>query len=193
MAKNIYGKFDFDLSFQKGVNVIIGDNDTGKTTIIEILRAVQYHIALYSSDHEIARLRFDRLALSFSNGQTIEYRKKSDLFNKHNPIRNDDILLVDRLQEKISNVFQSVGSNKRFHNYPDKKLLSGGHESLYDTANRAIRCKDVLLLDCPEYGLDVSTQYELLPALEKISNQLIITTHSPILINRVDKERIIRL
>ncbi|MFI8035679.1 AAA family ATPase, partial [Acinetobacter sp. ABJ_C3_5] len=39
-AKNIYGLFNFDLKLNKKLNIIIGSNGTGKTTVLKIILSI---------------------------------------------------------------------------------------------------------------------------------------------------------
>jgi DNA repair exonuclease SbcCD ATPase subunit len=37
IGRGIYGRFDFQLEFEPGINVVYGMNGTGKTTLLSIL------------------------------------------------------------------------------------------------------------------------------------------------------------
>ena len=40
IGKSVRGHFDFDISFRKGVNFLIGDNGSGKTTVLRLIKGM---------------------------------------------------------------------------------------------------------------------------------------------------------
>ncbi|WP_373350799.1 AAA family ATPase [Acinetobacter bereziniae] len=63
-AKKIFGVFDFNIGFNKDINIIIGKNGTGKTTLLKII------IAIFSKDYiYLSKIKFDSIVLSFRDDE----------------------------------------------------------------------------------------------------------------------------
>ena len=73
MVVGLYGKFDMDISFTNGVNIVYGVNGAGKTTMLHILANVA------SLDLERFRwLPFQSITLEISEGPTIHIETKPE-------------------------------------------------------------------------------------------------------------------
>lgn len=65
-AEGIYGVFDFNIDFNKDINILIGKNGTGKTTLLKII------IAIFSKDYIfLSKVKFKYIKLRFENDNKI--------------------------------------------------------------------------------------------------------------------------
>lgn len=65
-AIGIHGRFDIDLSFQDGINIIHGSNGTGKTTLLHILaNAVNEDFRCFGY------LKFQKITITLDDNTTI--------------------------------------------------------------------------------------------------------------------------
>ncbi|HFF4707125.1 TPA: hypothetical protein ACGC5B_003946, partial [Acinetobacter baumannii] len=61
-AKKVFGIFDFNIDFNQDINLIIGKNGTGKTTLLKII------IAIFSKDYiYLSQINFESIELNFQN------------------------------------------------------------------------------------------------------------------------------
>lgn len=61
-AKNIYGQFNFNVDFNKKLNIIIGPNGNGKTTILKII------LAVFNLDYVfLSKLNFEDIYIDFTH------------------------------------------------------------------------------------------------------------------------------
>lgn len=66
-AIGIHGRFDIDISFQDGINIVHGSNGTGKTTLLHILaNAVNFDFLRF------AYLKFQSLTITFDDDTNIK-------------------------------------------------------------------------------------------------------------------------
>ena len=68
----LHGEKDVILEFDDNVKIIIGDNGSGKTTVLGALYAI-----LSLNFHKLGKLDFDRIELKFPSGDLIELDKDS--------------------------------------------------------------------------------------------------------------------
>ncbi|EPQ3971572.1 AAA family ATPase [Acinetobacter baumannii] len=86
-AKKIYGSFNFDINFNKTLNIIIGPNGVGKTTVLKII------LAIFNLDYIfLSKLKFEEIDIIFTHEK---YSDSVDLtlknFSKLNEIVNFDV------------------------------------------------------------------------------------------------------
>ena len=68
IAVGIHGRFDIDLEFSAGVNIVHGSNGTGKTTLLHILTN-----AANLDVERFANLSYRTIRLEIANGRVIEF------------------------------------------------------------------------------------------------------------------------
>ena len=76
VIEGLYGLFNYNLSFKKGVFIITGPNGFGKTTILKCINNVY--------DGEFWRfyfLKFNRICLTFDNGSHVELKRNETVKN----------------------------------------------------------------------------------------------------------------
>ena len=61
-AKNIYRLFNFNLELNKNLNIIIGPNGNGKTTVLKII------LAIFNLDYVfLSKLKFEEIYIDFTH------------------------------------------------------------------------------------------------------------------------------
>jgi sulfonate transport system ATP-binding protein len=160
--RNVLGTFSVRL--ERGeVLAIVGDSGVGKSTLLRIL----------------AGLDRDFVGTISLNGSIVE-----------KPSRRIGLIFQDSRLFPWMTVFQNVGFSlpkglprsevrERQNAYP--RELSGGMAKRVAIARAVISAPDVLLLDEPFTGLDISTKFQLIHLLEhiKVTHQIttILVTH----------------
>lgn len=92
VATGIHGRFDYECSFNDGVNIVYGKNGTGKTTLIHIL------VNLLNRDFDrFAALQFHSIRVEMSDGHT--YKITQDR-KPHRDAFLVDIFLNDEKQNE---------------------------------------------------------------------------------------------
>lgn len=74
----LHGEKDVTLSFNGPVKIIIGDNGSGKTTVLNALYSI-----LSQNFHKLSKLDFGRIELKFVSGDLVELNKESFGFGKY--------------------------------------------------------------------------------------------------------------
>lgn len=76
VIEGLYGLFNYNLSFKKGVFIITGPNGFGKTTILKCINNV------YNGEFwRFYYLKFKRICLTFDNGSHIEIKRNETVKN----------------------------------------------------------------------------------------------------------------
>jgi len=100
-AIGIHGRFDINLDFQDGVNIIHGSNGTGKTTVLHILAN-----AVNEDFRRFGYLKFQKLTITLDDDTKI-------LIEQHNSPQED-------IKETVTTVFVN---HEKVDSYPFTKLL----------------------------------------------------------------------
>jgi predicted ATP-binding protein involved in virulence len=87
-AIGIHGRFDIDLSFQDGINIIHGSNGTGKTTLLHILAN-----AVNQDFRRFGYLKFEKLIITLDDDIAIEISQ--DLLSDSPPETVTKVLIND--------------------------------------------------------------------------------------------------
>jgi predicted ATPase len=66
----LHGEKDVSLSFQDNIKIIIGDNGSGKTTVLSALYSI-----LSQNFHKLSKLDFEKIELKFTSGDLVELDK----------------------------------------------------------------------------------------------------------------------
>lgn len=132
-AKNIYGLFNFDLKLNKKLNIIIGSNGTGKTTVLKII------LSIFNLDYVfLSKLKFDEIYIDFMHDR---FPSLVDL-KLHNFIDSKNIVRFDIFSETLNINYQVV--------VRDGKLFEVNYYS--ENTNKE---NDILALGKPMFlGLD---------------------------------------
>jgi len=72
IVKNLNGRFDFDLTFHRDLNILVGQNGCGKTSLLKLMWYV-YSGNIYRFGTDVT---FDKIWLETFEGNTIEFVKE---------------------------------------------------------------------------------------------------------------------
>lgn len=98
-AKNIYGLFNFNLELNKKLNIIIGSNGTGKTTVLKII------LSIFNLDYVfLSKLKFDEVYIDFMHDK---FSSLVDL-KLYNFINSKNIIKFDIFSETLNINYQVV-------------------------------------------------------------------------------------
>ena len=160
IIKNLFGKRDLNINFDKHINVLIGENGCGKSTILKMLDYISHRdfislskyyfdeIIICDEKNEDRIVRNDLLQLSFSNNQDFNikfYKFTNDYLNKMEIHENQDLdeefisfykKLIDYFEPnyKLLELNSSINSEEYFKAYVYKDvefLLNCDYEKDY--------------------------------------------------------------
>lgn len=170
-------QFEDRLEFQKNITFFVGENGTGKSTLLEAIAVAygfnaeggtrNYSFSTYDSHSELHR------ALKLSRG----FRKPEWSYF----LRAESFYNVATKEEEYADI-----------NHPSKKYHEKSHgESFLALAQNSFRANGLYLLDEPEAALSPQRQLTLLIEINKLAKQgaqFIIASHSPILLGIPDAQ-----
>lgn len=170
-------QFEGSLEFQKNITFFVGENGTGKSTLLEAIAVAcgfnaeggtrNYSFSTYASHSELHR------ALKLSRG----FRKPEWSYF----LRAESFYNVATKEEEYADI-----------NHPSKKYHEKSHgESFLALAQNSFRANGLYLLDEPEAALSPQRQLTLLIEINKLAKQgaqFIIASHSPILLGIPDAQ-----
>lgn len=164
---------DLNLKFEKPVTFLVGENGSGKSTILEALAEKCGFDS--QGGHKHHRINFDEN----------ENPLTSNLRLSRNPFKPIDQGFFFRA-ESFFNLSSYIDKHGNTQYWGGKELLKQSHgESFLSVFNHRFR-EGLFLLDEPEAALSPQRQLSLLTIIHGMEkeqrSQLIIATHSPILL-----------
>ncbi|GHU49161.1 ABC transporter ATP-binding protein [Clostridia bacterium] len=160
------------LSFSQDVTFIVGENGTGKSTLIEAIAVCAGYNAEGGSKN-----------FNFSTKQTVSnlYKYITVVKNSH---EKDGFFLRSESFYNVASQIDDLGLN--LIGYGGKSLHEQSHgESFLSLIHNRFRGNGLYILDEPESALSPLRQFTLLTEINRLVNsnsQFIISTHSPILL-----------
>ena len=194
-------KYSRNLELDKGVNIIVGDNGTGKSTLLESL-AFKLNLPLISGyigdkdGFDAARLLKDCLSFSWYREKISGFFFRAEDFSDFiNSVENEKNKLKDSVRELEGEVPKHIidqmleSQNYRLkqirQDYGNDMQAYSHGEAYMKIFDLRIKKKGIYLLDEPEAALSPTRQIALIASISALSLQedvqFIIATHSPIL------------
>ncbi|MFG3338873.1 ABC-F family ATP-binding cassette domain-containing protein [Glycomyces sp. NPDC048151] len=181
-----------DVVFSDGRTALIGDNGTGKSTLLKLIAGL-----LKPESGTIAAsglIEYLPQELPLRLGDTVadllgiaEKRKAflaieaGDVDEAHFNVIGEDWDFLDRSRVALDELgLDHVDFDRTV------ATLSGGESMLVGLAGRLVRRPDVLLLDEPSNNLDGSARKRLYQAIRRFNGTLVVVSHDRALLEHVD-------
>ncbi len=172
-----YGKTqvfkDIDLQIDKGINILIGPNAAGKSTLIKSI------FGLLNPKGNISWKEKNLQTLSLEDRtELMVYIPQEDMTG--NTLTVFETVLLGRLsslafkvQDQDLNAVMNALITLRIDNLAKRRLseLSGGQKKLVSIAQSLVRNPEIILMDEPTNNLDIQRQLELFDVINKISTE----------------------
>jgi len=199
------------IDFTPGVNLICGDQGTGKSTILDMImmhdREFVNHVRL-EQDHQYQAFAYYNS--EFHNPRTIDggmtigetrYNATLEMFYDRvlKRLANSRLANIHHFKTMMAEAYGQVKNASM--NVIDKKLIDldvitqsamkSHGQALFPFLEEALKVKNgIVFLDEPETSLSIKSQRKLASMLNTaaVNNQIIIATHSEILISQTDKQ-----
>ncbi|MBX2874874.1 MAG: AAA family ATPase [Saprospiraceae bacterium] len=194
-------KFAKNISLDNSINFIVGDNGTGKSTLIE---AIAFRLQLPHMDGSAYPKRSFQGAISLSPFLQIDYKierpvgfffRAEDFGDYMNSVHRRDISIHEQLKSLEGEVPDQVigemvdNANYQIHhmrkNYGEELSSFSHGEAYLKIIQEKISKRGIYILDEPEAALSPTKQlsliYQIKEHLKTNMSQFIIATHSPIL------------
>jgi predicted ATPase len=183
-------KKNLKVNLNKDISIIVGDNGTGKTTLLKFLKLSPFHKKTWNENDEEYKIRIQK-----ELGEYIESNSKKLTFVK-NP---SGVLFMDALHKSIvgkelgDKMGESIATGKDMMKHVGGFFAfqnNSNGEALLDLYRDIDKIKNsVIVMDEPETSLSLKNITLLRDTLLKLkeNNQIIISTHHPIFISMTDE------
>ena len=182
------------ISLNKGLNILLGENGCGKSTLIKILlkeveptsgRVVVNDMDLRKMPRRYVPKYRRRLGVVFQ-----DFRLLKDKTVYENVAFAQRVIGVStrRIKESVPAMLQMVGLSAKYKMFPQQ--LSGGEQQRVAIARALINRPEVLLADEPTGNLDSQNADEIMRLLEEINRMgttVVVVTHSEEIVARMHK------
>lgn len=179
---------DISLNIKKGINVITGQNGTGKSTLVKLIMGINKLTSgkIIYNKNDISQMPINEranLGFTLSFQQPIRFKglKVKDLLDIANSKNNK---LAD-----VCEYLSKVGlCAKDYINRELDATLSGGELKRIELALALAKGGEVFLFDEPEAGIDLWSFDDLIKIFKNLKNKIvIIVSHQEKIIECADK------
>jgi len=175
IVKNLNYRFDFDLTFHRDLNILVGQNGCGKTSLLKLMWYV-YSGNIYRFGTDVT---FDEVWLETFEGNTIEFQKNKGVRKGY-----DDDELFTKVNNELTVIFNPIGLD-RFASKTDETFDITKIENKIATNNSIFMPTHRRV----EGGFN-KTNSSLSNALEEVSNSL-NTYHKTINSDRIASHKFV--
>ncbi|GAB3223092.1 ATP-binding cassette domain-containing protein [Glycomyces halotolerans] len=181
-----------DAVFSDGRTALIGDNGTGKSTLLRLMSGLlrpdsgSVHVSgLIAYLPQDLPLRLDDTVADLlgirAELRALKAIEGGDAAEEHFTVIGDDWDFIERARLTLDELgLDHIGLERTV------ATLSGGESMLVGLAGRLLRRPDVLLLDEPSNNLDRSARERLYAAIRRFTGTLLVVSHDRALLDRVD-------
>ncbi|KRO39657.1 MAG: hypothetical protein ABR66_02580 [Microbacteriaceae bacterium BACL25 MAG-120322-bin65] len=175
---------DVSLTFNQGINVLVGPNLAGKTTLMRIIAGLTKPTegSLWLNGVDITDLSVQKRSVSFVYQQFINYPAFSVFDNIASPLKvADEKFSKELITARVEELATLLGLTPLLKRKPDE--LSGGQQQRVAIARALARKADLVLLDEPLANLDYKLREQLREELQEIfaetDNVVLYSTAEP--------------
>ncbi|THV39459.1 ATP-binding cassette domain-containing protein [Glycomyces buryatensis] len=181
-----------DAAFSGGRTALIGDNGTGKSTLLRLIAGILTPesggitvsgLAAYLPQDLPLRLDDtveDLLGIT-AKRKALAAIESGDVDEDHFAVIGEDWDFLDRARVTLDELgLDHIGLDRTI------ATLSGGESMLVGLAGKLLLRPDVLLLDEPSNNLDASARERLYQAIGRFGGTLLVVTHDKALMEHVD-------
>ena len=176
---------DFSANFTRGLNYLVGDNGTGKSTILQLI------CSLYPVERGVIKIDeqniseigkqslIDHISIIFSDPYLFDGSIYENIkIGKLNASR-DEIIRVSKLV-KIHDFIESTENKYETEVGEDGIMLSSGEKQKIALARAVLKDTPILLLDEVTKSIDKDSREAIFEVIEKLKNEktIVIVTHN---------------
>ncbi|MDR1820495.1 MAG: ABC transporter ATP-binding protein/permease [Methanobrevibacter sp.] len=176
---------DFDKQFYKGLNYLVGDNGTGKSTIMQLICRIltpdkgKITIDGQNINNIEQKNLFKHISIVFANPYLFKGSIYENIVVGNLNAEKSDVEEVCNLVE-LEDFIKNNGNGYDYDVGESGQLLSSGERQKIALARALINKKPILLLDEAMKSIDEETRKTMNNVLKKIKNNktIIIITHN---------------
>jgi len=175
---------DVSVSFGSGINVLVGTNLAGKTTLMRIIAGLTKPTSgsIILNGVDITGTNVHGRSVSFVYQQFINYPSLSVFDNIASPLKvAKDKFSKEQIAARVEEMAELLGLTPMLKRKPDE--LSGGQQQRVAIARALARKSDLVLLDEPLANLDYKLREQLREELQDIfsatDNVVLYSTAEP--------------
>jgi len=175
---------DVSLSFNNGINVLVGPNLAGKTTLMRVIAGLTKPTegSVWLNGENITDLSVQKRSVSFVYQQFINYPAFTVFDNIASPLKvASEKVSKEEIAARVEELAKLLGLTPFLKRKPDE--LSGGQQQRVAIARALARKSDLVLLDEPLANLDYKLREQLRDELQEIfseaDNVVVYSTAEP--------------
>jgi glycerol transport system ATP-binding protein len=175
---------DVSLSFGTGINVLVGPNLAGKTTLMRVIAGLTKPTSgsIILNGHDVTDVSVQNRSVSFVYQQFINYPAFTVFENIASPLKvSEEKFSKEQIAARVEEMAALLGLTPFLKRKPSE--LSGGQQQRVAIARALARKSDLVLLDEPLANLDYKLREQLRDELQDIfanaDNVVLYSTAEP--------------